>query len=438
MSIEGYFADSSYPAVTMRFASAREAGHDFEEREHSDPVDEERLRNPYWRDYGRILYSASFRRLGGKMQMLAVEQSRFIRNRLTHSLEVAQAARAIASSLRLTTTFVAESCALAHDLGNPPFGHHSEAILNELAGGFGGFEGNAQTFRILRRLEKKSPHHPGLNLTYRTLLGVVKYFRRREDDTRKFLYEEDYEFVSKMHGEGAETPWPTIDMQIMDLADELAYAAHDLEDCLSLGYFNVDELLHEFMISEDEEERTKGLMLLSPLVQASRDLAQRARQYRSSEEYSFLLRKELMSQIVQKLLRSVEYDREAGRLSFGEWAPLARGLKKITFTLISRRPLVHLYEEMGETVIRGLFEVYSDDRFNRKQTLLPPEFRSTGEDRQRRVIDFIAGMTDSFAIEQFKRFFGEAGISATYREFQRFATTRVNSSDAQPWAGYEA
>ncbi|GAA0404297.1 dGTP triphosphohydrolase [Paenibacillus motobuensis] len=118
---------------------------------------DDRGRDAYARDYARILYSSSFRRLQGKMQLLGIERYNFIRNRLTHSMEVAQIARGIASDMGVEHTFVVEASALAHDLGNPPIGHHGETILNELVQDIGGFEGNAQTLRILRKLEKK--HH---------------------------------------------------------------------------------------------------------------------------------------------------------------------------------------------------------------------------------------------------------------------------------------
>jgi dGTPase len=120
--------------------------HDEEEKENRDPLR---------RDYGRVLYSSSFRRLQGKMQLLGIHHACFFRNRLTHSLEAAQIAREVASQLGLRSTIVAEACTLAHDLGNPPFGHSGEIVLNDLAKSIGGFEGNAQTFRILHHLEKR-------------------------------------------------------------------------------------------------------------------------------------------------------------------------------------------------------------------------------------------------------------------------------------------
>ena len=141
------------------------------------------------RDYARVLYSASFRRLQGKMQLLGVDANNFNRNRLTHSLEVAQIARSIAADMGLERSVVAETCSLAHDLGNPPFGHYGEKILNQLGNDCGGFEGNAQAFRILRTLEKKHHAYAGLNLTVRSLAGITKYFYTRAENDRKFLYD---------------------------------------------------------------------------------------------------------------------------------------------------------------------------------------------------------------------------------------------------------
>jgi dGTPase len=152
----------------------------FDYREHPEPNNNRSEgRKKYGRDYARLLYSSSFRRLQGKMQLLGINPTNFHRNRLTHSLEVAQIARSIASELGLKDSTVAETCSLAHDLGNPPFGHAGETVLNQLAEEFGGYEGNAQTFRILRHLEKKHYRYSGLNLTLRTLLGVTKYFQKR-------------------------------------------------------------------------------------------------------------------------------------------------------------------------------------------------------------------------------------------------------------------
>ena len=149
---------------------------------HTYNSEESRYRpdGPFQRDYARIMYSSSFRRLQGKMQLLGIRNDQFFRNRLTHSLEVAQIARSIAGTIQYDAgeSYIVEAGALAHDLGNPPFGHAGERYLNELFQDIGGFEGNAQTLRILTNIEKKRPEFRGLNLTYRSMLSVVKYFNK--------------------------------------------------------------------------------------------------------------------------------------------------------------------------------------------------------------------------------------------------------------------
>ncbi|GGB57976.1 hypothetical protein GCM10011409_39340 [Lentibacillus populi] len=222
---------------------------DLNYRLHKENV--ERARNDYQRDYSRIFYSTSFRRLQGKMQLLGIRSDKFYRNRLTHSFDVAQIARGIAESLKSNSDlsnvydndmYVVEAGALAHDIGNPPFGHHGERILNKIMAGRGGFEGNAQTLRVLNDLEKKLPQAKGLNLTLRTILSVVKYYKTINDNNEKFIYRNHYERIkNKLSGKNVNPR--TVDVQIVDLADEIAYAAHDLEDALSLKLFNIDEYM---------------------------------------------------------------------------------------------------------------------------------------------------------------------------------------------------
>lgn len=191
-------------------------------REHPSPDGETRSRDNYQRDYARILYSSSFRRLQGKMQLFEIDPEKFNRNRLTHSLEVAQIARSIASDLKLINPVVVELAALAHDIGNPPFGHSGEKLLNELSEEIGGYEGNAQALRILRKLEKKFSYCNGLNLTHRSLLSVVKYpIPRAAATAGKFIYDDDYYFYINLLAENQLDLNPgekTIDAQIMDFS----------------------------------------------------------------------------------------------------------------------------------------------------------------------------------------------------------------------------
>jgi dGTPase len=404
----------------------------FTDQEHEEDNDQrnDSNRDRYRRDYARVLYSSSFRRLQGKMQLLGINPTNFHRNRLTHSLEVAQIAGSIARYLELEDPVVVETCSLAHDLGNPPFGHAGEEVLNSLALDIGGYEGNAQTFRILRHLEKKHFEYAGLNLTLRTLLGVTKYFYRKGENPKKpgkFLYEEDYLFLGKKAQKKNFIDKKSIDAQIMDLSDEIAYAAHDLEDAISFGFMTVGEIIYEFKNSEEFKGASD---IFDEIAKDSQAFATQANRMDTSEEYSFLLRKELTSNIVYKLIThiGVVSEDEVKQLGYtGNYGKLAEGLKKLVFKALLRKKDVQLYEKQGERIIRGLFEVYTDPRFNDKFLLLPPEYRAIAKQVERKtqqetitkkrvVIDYIAGMMDSFAIQEYQRYFGASSLEKIYEK----------------------
>lgn len=396
----------------------------FNYREHKVSDNERKnKRDEYTRDYARVLYSSSFRRLQGKMQLLGIDSTHFYRNRLTHSLEVAQIARSLASELNLKHPVVAETCSLSHDLGNPPFGHAGEKVLNDLAKDIGGYEGNAQTFRILRHLEKKHYGYPGLNLTLRTLFGVTKYFYKRQDNPKKFLYDEDYDFLKNELKSRHTEYTKSIDVQIMDLADEIAYAAHDLEDALSFGFVTLGEIMYEFEISPDYNQASK---VFQEIAKKARDIALKAYRLETSEEYSFILRKELTSNIVNELINDIGVvrDNESQEIfGYKSLSKLSEGLKKIVFKALLRKNNIQLYEKQGEKIIERLFEVYTDKQFNYKNSLLPPELRvlanAVDDDnaermQQRLVIDYIAGMMDSFAMQEYKKYFGASSLDSIY------------------------
>jgi dGTPase len=394
-----------------------------------------RDRNPTQRDYSRVLYSSSFRRLQGKMQLLGVQSDKFYRNRLTHSLEVAQIAKSIAEILGEETgldhvykkdIYVVEAGALAHDIGNPPFGHHGERILNKLMEQGGGFEGNAQTVRVLHELEKKLPDNKGLNLTLRTILSIVKYNVPYRCGISKFIYKETFEELQEQLEKHAILP-RTIDVQIVDLADEIAYAAHDLEDALSLKLFNIDEFIFEF---KHECENNDAVEILEKLVSEAKKFARSASNYSSSEEFGLLFRKELTSNLVNTLILDIglvevtkkfkdktgtSHDKELGFCTLGS---LAKGLKDKTFKSINRSNIVQIYEKQGEKVIKGLFDAFCDKTFNKDNILLPVEYRmfeeANDEPRVRAISDYISGMMDSYAIKVFTDFYGSNAIEKVY------------------------
>ena len=377
-------------------------------------VDRSAGRDECMRDYARVLYSSSFRRLQGKMQLLGLDSSRFHRNRLTHSLEVAQIARSISFDLGLKKAVVAETCSLMHDIGNPPFGHSGEIVLNELCCDIGGFEGNAQAFRVFRLLEKKHPNYCGLNLTLRTIFGVTKYFYPKSENQKKFLYSDDYNFLQdELYKNGVKIR-KSIDAQIMDLADEIAYAAHDLEDALSFGLVTLGEMVHEFKISNDY---SSAYDLFSNIVNECQKTALKSKSQDTSEEYSTVLRKELTSTIVNRLCRdvSVVFNKNGDQeLGYKKLEKLSSGLKKLLFKAILRKKDVLLYEKQGEKIINGLFAVYSDEKFNRNNNLLPPELRKIAAPKNRLVADYISGMMDSFAYKEYERYFGVGSLCSIY------------------------
>lgn len=203
-------------------------------------------RSPFERDRARILHSSALRRLSAKTQVMAAGSHDFVRNRLTHSLEVAQVARELGASLGCDPDIV-DSAALAHDLGHPPFGHNGEAALHVAAESCGGFEGNAQTLRLLSRLEAKAfaadGRSVGLNLTRATLAACIKYPWQRgggPEGARKFgVYDDDVDVFAWV-AEGVEPGRKPIEAEVMDLADDIAYSVHDVEDGVVGGWFTLD------------------------------------------------------------------------------------------------------------------------------------------------------------------------------------------------------
>ena len=393
----------------------------------------DRLDGEFQRDYSRIMYASSFRRLQGKMQLLGIKPDQFFRNRLTHSLEVAQIARSIARSAGYTQeeSFIVEAGALAHDIGNPPFGHSGERKLHQLFKNAGGFEGNAQTLRILTSVEKKKKEFNGLNLTYRTLLSVVKYFHKYKEDNgviySKFIYDDDYDLLSKFVNNN-QVKMRTLDVQIVDIADEIAYAAHDLEDGLRQKCYTIEEILQDFYNEYGDCESFKQF---EDIVNKCREESGYKTEKKcgvDSSVFSKLFRQELSSLLIYTLINDLKlmpidkkektkrgsmYDKELG---FEKYGILAHGLKEITYRCINHNDVVYTYEKKGDKILSTLVEFYRENN-----VFLPPEYRienciickkQTASKldekilRERLICDYISGMMDSYAISKYEKITG--------------------------------
>jgi dGTPase len=205
------------------------------------------------RDHDRILYMSAFQRLAGITQIAAPESAPTIHNRLTHTLKVAQVARRLAKRLgldeagRTDAQETAAAAALAHDLGHPPFGHIAETELNGLADAWGGFNGNAQSFRIVNTLGARASDYWGLNLTRRTLNAILKYpwLRNTQDPKRskKWGAYEHEKPAFRFAREGSDNDEPSVEASIMDWSDDVTYAVHDLEDFFRIGLIPLDRLI---------------------------------------------------------------------------------------------------------------------------------------------------------------------------------------------------
>jgi dGTPase len=473
----------------------------------------DRSRSEFQRDYDRLIHSQAFRRLQGKMQLFPGYELDFFRNRMTHSLEVAQIARSIAERINSDrtnplgnkiNTDIVQAAALAHDLGHPPFGHTGEEALNECMARFGGFEGNAQTLRIVARLEKKDIHlrtngpvippvvkridkRIGLNLTFRTLAAIVKYDHRiprtlQGNAVRKGYYHTEADVVEqvKQHVIGKRyrellngALFRTIECQIMDFADDVAYATYDLEDAFKSGFMTPLDLLTAGDetysavardIKQDAAVRRIDLPVSPSQITTSfvfktiRDLVhideafgnmrlenQLAKQMGSSdmrpEDVQRMLRsygsayarrvyrtaKRLAedgyhrtlftSEMIKRFIEGVTVKPNPTCPALSELVVDRRAradmevLKRVTYALVTRSPRLRMVHFRGKQIVRGIFESLTAKG---GCDLLPQDFRTLftrfdgSRPMQTRVMcDFVAGMTDRYAVEFYGRLTSE-------------------------------
>jgi dGTPase len=440
-------------------------------RQHQADKSDPAFRSPYRRDYARLIHSPVFRRLQGKTQLYPGHESDFFRNRLTHSLEVAQIAKGIAQRLNFEIPFLknypidcdlVEFAALAHDLGHPPFGHNGEKALDDCMKRWGGFEGNAQTLRILAVTEKKETwdsgfegitqdgkdNRIGLNLTFRSLAAILKYDKEipqsRDDDENlvKGYYSSERELVSKIR-QNVISNYPceilkTVECQIMDIADDIAYSTYDLEDGLKGGF--VDPLMLLSLLRADsgllqrvtdkvkkecsDADPDKVLEAIANTFNLNKDGGQLEGEgqpttspldaYRLSRLVASngYLRSAFTSSLIDKYINSVtltinENCPVLSKISMDPAIKLqVESLKHLNFEVTIMSPRLKLVEYRGYEIVQTIFKALTEDE---GYLLLPQDMKESYQrlehsgHKKRLICDFVAGMTDRYAIEFFGR-----------------------------------
>jgi dGTPase len=355
-------------------------------------------RDAFQRDRDRIIHSIPFRRLRHKTQVFVAPDGDHFRVRLTHSLEVAQIGRTLARGLGLNEDLTEALC-LAHDIGHPPFGHAGEDALEDAMGGAGGFDHNAHTLRLLTRLETPYPRFAGLNLSWETLEGLAKHNGPVERPLPWALEEADYEFPLDLGS------WPSLEAQVAALADDIAYDNHDIDDGLRAGLFTLDELLEVPLVARGWEQ----VRARYPDVEEARLLPELVRDQIGRMVKDLL--EETGRRLAQAGIRDAEDVRAAGRPLAGfseELAGEERKLKAFLYQRMYDAAPVRAVKDQAQAVLAGLFAAYRGD-----PALLPQEWRPRSDDpvlTQRAIGDFIAGMTDRYAISRYRELIGPVAL----------------------------
>jgi dGTPase len=364
-------------------------------------------RNAFRRDCDRVIHTTAFRRLKHKTQVFVFDEGDHYRTRLTHTLEVTQIARALARALGLDED-LAEALALAHDLGHPPFGHAGEQALDDCLKGYGGFDHNAQTLRIVTRMERRYPEFDGLNLTWETLEGIVKHNGPLTDLNGKPIGRYLERGLPVTLAEYAATNdlllWtmPSAEAQVAAIADDVAYDAHDLEDGMRAHLFALEELEAVPLVAD----------ILADLRRDYPQLDTGRLSYGLIRALISRLIEDVTAETEQRLTRAApscvdEVRRAPGALvGFSVGAAAAdREIKRFLSARMYRHPRTMQIMNAAQGVVRNLF-----GHFFAKPHDMPWEWANDLEPtdepaRARRVADFIAGMTDRYALAEHERHF---------------------------------
>ena len=346
------------------------------------PEEEHSLRTCFQRDRDRVIHCSSFRRLEYKTQVFVNHEGDNYRTRLTHSLEGAQIGRTVARILGLNEELT-ETLVLGHDLGHTPFGHSGERAMNELMRDHGGFEHNQQTLRILEVLEKRYPAFPGLNLTWEVREGIIKH--QPESDAHA-------------PAEYAPGECPTLEAQLVDFVDEIAYNNHDIDDGLSSGLVSVEQLrsvalfrdAHDAVAAEGvPDERVVRHQIVRRIIdRCSRDLIETT-----------------WRRLSEARVGSVDEVRRAGQRLVAYSPEMARSVRELKDFLLANMYRHYRVVRMGDKAGRVLRDLFL--AFVAEPRQLPPHYYEDVEREgvYRVVCDYIAGMTDRFALDEHRKLF---------------------------------
>lgn len=384
------------PAATASFAAKAQKSRGRVHAEH-----ESATRTAFQRDRDRIIHCNAFRRLKYKTQVFVYHEGDYFRTRLTHSLEVAQIARSVARVLGLDED-LAEALALAHDLGHTPFGHAGEHALDACMADYGGFDHNAQALRIVTKLEERYAAFDGLNLTWETLEGLVKHngpvvtAARSADELPRAIAEyaetQDLELDT----------FASAEAQVAALADDIAYNNHDIDDGLRAGLFTIDDVLAVPLAGDVFREAIDE----NPMIEEDRIISEAVRALigRMVNDLIDETKRRIAAADVASSEEVRALDHPVAAFS-SEMRENDAALKAFLFDRMYRHYRVNRMSSKARRIVENLFEI-----LHKEPELLPPEWQagcdgSNGFKTARRVCDFIAGMTDRFAIMEHRRLF---------------------------------
>ena len=368
-------------------------------RQHNEP--ESKTRTPYQRDRDRILHCGAFRRLKHKTQVFVAHVGDYYRTRLTHSLEVAQIGRSIARELGLDEELT-ETLSLAHDLGHTAFGHAGEDALDAAMQPFGGFDHNAQTLRIVSKLEKRYIQFDGLNMTWETLEGLVKHNgpllgKGKSIDGLPFALRE-HAAVQDLQLES----WPSLEAQVAALSDDIAYNNHDIDDSIRAGLITLDDL-RQLPLTGD---------ILADIDKTHGKIDEKLVRHELVREMISVMIADLVSVVRDGLekdkLETADDVRQLGRalaVFSPEMEAKHREIKEFLHARVYRHHTVNGSMSKARRIMRDLFDLYLAE-----PEVLPEEWRGAALDgdeatKARIICDYMAGMTDRFAMEEHRRLF---------------------------------